>query len=491
MRGALGLRPRLLVALLATSLVTLAAAALTLLPPLRNRLRSESVRTSVSATVTQLPAFERALHSTRPNCAAIFDLVVTLTQQINAQVYVVDALPGPICQLNNPHVVGDLLVQHSLNTGTPDKPVHVVHGDDLELVVPLGPGDRPSYAMVVRKPLTDVSGAVGQVRDSFLTAALIGLVAALLLGFGLATTLVRRVERLRRAAQRVTREGAGAPRPRDDGRDEIGDLARSFAAMQGALLRQEEARRAFVATASHELRTPLTSLSGMLELLDEDLVEGRLDLTDAHQQVGAARRELRRLGNLAAELLDLSRLDAGVPLRSEPVELGELTRAVASEFEQRGRELGVTLEVVPPMGPCWAGGDPTAIARVLRILLDNALRFSPPRETIRVVAHYRGERAQIEVADRGPGVPDDERELIFKRFKRGSRTGGEGGFGLGLAIGRELAERLGGTLTLVESEPGHGGACFVCALPIELPAGGDGAFEAPPDTVTNVPPAGA
>jgi signal transduction histidine kinase len=210
----------------------------------------------------------------------------------------------------------------------------------------------------------------------------------------------------------------------------------------------------------------------MLELLDEDLTEGRLDVADAHKQITSARGELRRLGNLAAELLDLSRLDAGVELRSEPVELGELTRAVGSEFEQRARDLGVVLDVVPPIGPCWARGDPGAIARILRILIDNALRFSPAGDPIRVVAHYSGERAVLEVADRGPGVPRAEHELIFQRFQRGSRTGGEGGFGLGLAIGRELAIKLGGTLELREPDLSRPGAWFVCALPIEPPSGG-------------------
>jgi signal transduction histidine kinase len=131
----------------------------------------------------------------------------------------------------------------------------------------------------------------------------------------------------------------------------------------------------------------------------------------------------------------------------------------------------VRVDVVQPIGPCWAKGDPGAVARIVRILLDNALRFAPGGEAIRVEAAYHGERATVDVADRGPGVPPEEREVIFQRFRRGSSTGGEEGFGLGLAIGRELAERLGGRLDLADEGAGDTGARFVLSLPIELPAG--------------------
>ncbi len=147
--------------------------------------------------------------------------------------------------------------------------------------------------------------------------------------------------------------------------------------MQRELRRQEAARRSFVATASHELRTPLTSLQGTIELLEEDLRDGNLDQEDARRQVQFAQRELRRLARLASELLDLSRLDADVALRDEPVELGELCRAVAAEFELRAGEADVELNVPAPPGPCWGSGDPGAVARVVRILLDNALRHAP------------------------------------------------------------------------------------------------------------------
>jgi signal transduction histidine kinase len=157
-------------------------------------------------------------------------------------------------------------------------------------------------------------------------------------------------------------------------------------------------------------------------------------------------------------------------MRSEPVELGELCRAVVAEFELQARDRGAEIRVEPPPGPCWAAGDPGAVARVVRILVDNALRYSPEGEAVRVVPAYHGVHATVEVSDRGPGVDEHDRELIFERFHRGSAQSGSGGFGLGLAIGRELAERMGGSLELRDPAEGAG-ARFVLALRIELPAG--------------------
>jgi signal transduction histidine kinase len=216
--------------------------------------------------------------------------------------------------------------------------------------------------------------------------------------------------------------------------------------MQEELRRQEAARRAFVSTASHELRTPLTMLQGTMELLEEDIRSGQIDELDALRQVNTARRELDRLSALSGELLDLSRLDAAVPLRSEPVELGEIVRAVAAEFELRARERSTTLDVILPEASCWGRGDPDAVARVVRILLDNALRYGPRGAPVSVEAHSGGGEARITVADRGAGIPADERDRIFERFHRGGAAASSGGFGLGLAIGRELAQRMGGEL---------------------------------------------
>lgn len=323
--------------------------------------------------------------------------------------------------------------------------------------------DRVRWVLVIRKPLDTVTNAVATVRNAFLYAALAGLALTLILGIPLSATIVRRLRRLRQAALQLADEGPPVEVPQDRARDEVGDLARTFALMQVRLQQQEEARRAFVSTASHELRTPLATLDGMLELLDDDLGSGEPDLDDARSLLGRARTQSRRLARLAADLLDLSRLDAQVELRSERVELGELGRAVLAEFELGTGERGIVSVLDDSAGPVWACGDPGGIARIVRILLDNAVRVSPQGGEIRLELRG-GPSASLSVQDEGPGVDSAERELIFHRFQRGRATAGTAGFGLGLAIGRELAERMGGELVLERTS--CPGAKFTLQLPM-------------------------
>jgi signal transduction histidine kinase len=333
----------------------------------------------------------------------------------------------------------------------------------LPFTTPIAGGGSDQWVLVVRSPLNTVTAAVSTVRRAFLYAALAGLALTLLLGIPLSATIVRRLRRLRHAALQLASEGPPVDLPADRRRDEVGDLSRAFAQMQDRLQHQEEARRAFVSTASHELRTPLASLDGMLELLDDDLGSGDPDLADARSLLERARTQSRRLARLAADLLDLSRLDAQVQLRSEPVELGELSRAVLAEFELGTEERGIVSTLDDSAGQVWARGDPGGIARIVRILLDNAVRVSPQGGEITVELR-NGEHAALTVRDEGPGVGAEERELIFERFQRGRAAGASAGFGLGLAIGRELAARMGGELVLERTE--LPGATFTLRLPV-------------------------
>ncbi|HEX6026709.1 MAG TPA: HAMP domain-containing sensor histidine kinase, partial [Solirubrobacter sp.] len=346
-RASRGLRGRLLLAFVATSAVTLAVAAAITLSPLQERLRSESASVLQDAAEGMRSEFNTALVRAGRNKAKqpkdwteeelrvrgdkaseLVSPTFELRQRTGgARVLVADLSWTNRLGDEYPAFLYDTDFQ-SDQTGALALAYRAVRenqsevefvDDDLRFAMPLYDEEAKVIGVLVaERNLNEVTTAVKLVRNALFTAAAIGLAVAIGLGLALSSTLTRRLGRLRRAALRITEEGPEAPAPTDHGRDEVGDLARALARMQEELRRQEAARRAFVSTASHELRTPLTMLQGTMELLDEDLRDGG-DLTDAQEQVASARGELRRLSVLASELLDLSRLDAAVQLRSEPV----------------------------------------------------------------------------------------------------------------------------------------------------------------------------
>jgi len=481
-------------AFVVTSALTLVVAATVLYGPLRDKLRTQSVDNLRDAVVNAQGDFSAAVGkeigpadqpgvdpATRGEVIArrnrIGLVALDLRQRLDMRI-LVDAedadgatLPDFFYDSDFAPTSADATLA-ALQAERENHTIVRIKGDEVTVAQPLPRrDDGPNGVLVAQRRLTEVTAAVLQVRNALLAAAGIGLLVAVVLGVMLSNTLLRRLGRLRAVALRISAEGPDAPAPRDQSRDEVGDLARALARMQEELRRQEAARRSFVSTASHELRTPLTMLQGTMELLEEDLRDGRLDIEDAQVQVTNARRELRRLSTLAGELLDLSRLDAAVQMRSEPVELGELGRAVAAEFQLRARDADVEIDVVPPSEGCWGRGDPDAVARVVRILLDNALRYGPAGQVVTLNTAADDGHASLSVADGGPGIPAEEREHIFERFHRGRDAGPESGFGLGLAIGRELAERMGGSLELADGDPP--GACFVLTLATAAPVGAE------------------
>jgi len=509
--SAFGLRGRIVGAVLVTTAVSLGVAALVLLPRLESSLKSAAQKTlerEINHATADLQTIARIHYLLIPEVGVLgpktiskkksplANLEVTATASAAELRAALTQLAQRLDEANVALVVdidsqgnGQVIVpgQGSSNAGSAgigglgdvsrayraDKSIltfGTVAGQPVvRAAIPLALyGPNADAVIAVRVSIGEIQDAVQAVRRAFEIAALVAILFTLLLAIPLAGTLVSRLQRLRQAALQLAIGGAVADFPADRARDEVGDLARSFAIMQRRLRQQEEARRAFVATASHELRTPLASLDGMLELLADDLQGERLDLEDAGALLDRARAQSRRLGRLAADLLDLSRIDAEVSLRSEPIELGELGRAVLAEFQLASSSRGVNAILEDDGSPVWALADPGSVARILRILLDNALRVAPRYSDVRVVVRATPE-PMLSVSDHGPGVAQEERAMIFERFKRGSETGGEAGFGLGLAIGRELAHRMGGSLVLTETD--SPGATFTLRLqPTEAPS---------------------
>jgi signal transduction histidine kinase len=321
------------------------------------------------------------------------------------------------------------------------------------------PGRRARVAFYSRG-FEDVQATVAFVRERVLIATGGALLIALIGGFLVAVRLGRRVGRLERAARHVARGRFVEPLPVTS-KDEIGQLTDTFNQMQQQLRQVDVARKEFIATASHELRTPIFSLGGFVELLqDEDL-----DEETRREFLETMGEQVERLQKLSVDLLDLSRLDSGsVELHTEPVDLAELTRSVAGEFHPRLAEHGTELVLnVPDEGPS-ACCDRERVAQIMRILLDNALRHTPEGTGVTVSATRYNGAAELTVADTGPGLPAGARGKVFERFFTGDAARGAG---LGLAIARELAERMEGRL-LLSTERGS------TAFTLELPADGNG-----------------
>jgi two-component system, OmpR family, sensor kinase len=320
------------------------------------------------------------------------------------------------------------------------------------------PGARRSgvfYVAVYSSPLEDNS-TVSFVRRRVLVAGAIALLGALLAGYLVARAFSRRVVRMEAAARRVAQGDFGA-RFESGARDELGQLARTLDAMQRQLAELETARRRFIATASHELRTPIFSLSGFLELLEDE----ELDEETRAAFLRQLRQQVDRLGKLATDLLDLSRLEAGsLELRPEPTDIGELAKGVAAEFTPALAAHESHLELRLAGERVEALCDPERVAQIMRILLDNALSHTPAGTDVVVSASRRDGNVRLAVTDFGTGIRRGDLERVFEPFYTSDDAQGSG---LGLAIAHELAERMQGELS-AESNPGR------TTFALELPA---------------------
>jgi signal transduction histidine kinase len=464
-RASFGLRPRLVLALVATSALTLAVAAAALLSPLEQRLRDSELESLSQAALDAQPALAALPTSDlAAGSATARRAVSAIARRADGEVVLVDER-GQVIAPEDPDADEVAGARRSLRAHKTYRGV-LGGGADAEARVTRTLSVRGrTLAISVSRPLDTVHSATAVVRRAMVTAALLSLSVALLIGIALASELVRRLRRLRDTALLVARIGPVVELEPSSGSDEIADLARAFAVMQERLREQEEARRTFVATASHELRTPLTSLRLVLHLLREELATGDLDRESVSEQVDHAEAITERMSALAAQLLDLSRLDAGVPPRRELIELRETSRAVIAEFAIRAEESDRTIELRATES-LWAVADPDGVAQIVRVLLDNALRFAPAGTAVVIELTRRAEACVIAVHDRGPGVPAAEREQIFERFRRGTETGGEGGFGLGLAIARELARRMDGDVVIVDAASGAQFELRLVAAPV-------------------------
>ncbi|HEY3141732.1 MAG TPA: ATP-binding protein [Acidimicrobiales bacterium] len=290
--------------------------------------------------------------------------------------------------------------------------------------------------------------------------AAVALIVVQILARGMTSPLREMAHAARRMAS-----GDWSQRVTDTSADEVGELARAFNAMAAELEVVDRMRQDLVANVSHELRTPISALQARLENIvdgveqpDPEMLRSMLDQTE-------------RLGRLAAQLLDLSRLESGaVPLRLEEVELAPLLDAVAAEA--RLHAPGRAIETVVEPAQLILVADPDRVHQVLANLTANALRHGPEDRPVTVSAVAEDGHVVLTVADEGPGIPLAEVERVFERFYRADsvRPSSSGGAGLGLSIARWIVDLHGGHISATANQPR--GCAMVCRLPIPEPEGG-------------------
>jgi signal transduction histidine kinase len=469
MFGLRSLRNRLAVVFGLIVLGAIGTIYLTVTPRLQDRLRNQKLERLLADTRSNVEGsggFAIEYDDSRKGPPLPRRIVNQAAAGASAEVIVFDSVDQPLALIEKMDSVPDgglndddvrALALEAARTKRPvDSTEAIANGRYAVVAYPMMDGKKVQGVAVFDDTLDEVDSNVSLIRRQILLSGGIALVIALGAGYLVARALSQRVGRLEQAARKVAAGDFSNP-IRADSDDELGQLAAAFDDMQNQLARLDRARKQFIASASHELRTPIFSLGGFLELLaDEDL-----DEETRRQFLEQLRGQVDRMRKLATELLDLSRLESGaLELRPEPTDVGQLAREVAAEFTPAAQrhESIVVLELHDD--PIELDCDPERVAQVLRILLDNALVHTPAGTGVRVSADRRNGHVRLEVSDRGLGIKRQNMPHIFEPFFTSNEEAQ--GAGLGLAIARELAERMQGRLT-VRSAPGS--TTFSLVLP--------------------------
>ena len=340
-------------------------------------------------------------------------------------------------------------------------------GDDLEFEVMTDNGQK--LTLLLPRPKRPAGVAMPWVRPPFGFGWMLFTVGlAVALGsYPIIRRLTLRLESLQRG---VERWGAGDLSTRLDaeGRDEVAFLARRFNHAAERIETLMDSHRSLLANASHELRSPLARIRMSLELLNVDAQSPQ------RQEIS---RSITELDQLIDEILLASRLDTR-QADAEPFEAVDLTGLAAEECARVGADLSADLgpggqtaivdpEITASSHSLTVQGSPRLLRRLIRNLLENARRYSTGAISLELSQFRVGTQqlAVIQVHDRGPGVPPDQRERIFEPFYRlPGASERDGGVGLGLALVKSISQRHGGSVRC-ESRPG-GGASFIVEMPV-------------------------
>ena len=321
------------------------------------------------------------------------------------------------------------------------------------------PLERIPAVVLVAKSVEPVEATLRQLVRIYAATALFVLLLGGWLAYLLVAETLKPLEEIARRAEEISARSF-APLPVPEGADEVAALARALNRMLGRLEEAFEAQRRFLADASHELRTPITAILGHVSYLKRRTNPSERQI----ESLEVIAREGERMKKLVGDLLDLAESEGGWRFEPRPVLLQQVLAEVAEEFAP-AFEGEIRLEL--PDEGVWVLSDPDRLHQVFANLVSNAIKAGAKTITLRLRAP--GERAIVQVADDGPGIPKEHLPHLFERFYRvdKARDREKGGSGLGLAIVKAIVEASVGEVW-AESEPGKG-ATFSVALPLTEP----------------------
>ncbi len=362
------------------------------------------------------------------------------------------------------HIVAELVI--------PDRHIHFVrpNGEDYvpppeirvmplpeleepirEILRPLDPDLAPGWNVRLSSSAAPLTRQLAAVDRAALLAIPIAVLIAILIGWVLTGRTLRPIAVMADAADRITAEShARLPVAVPD--DELGRLGLRFNALLDRLDDAFNNQRRFLADAAHELRTPIARARGAGELA-LSMPAGAED----RDALGRTQRELEVMSRLVDELLELARADAGsVPESLQLGFLDDVVTDVVRGFDPMAKRQALTLAVDVPEEAA-VKMDAPSLSRLVGILVDNAMRYTPPQGTVRVAVLAHPDGAKLVVEDSGIGIPEAERARLFERFFRGgaARKLAPDGSGLGLPIAKAIADRHGARIAFSANEP-HG-----------------------------------
>lgn len=354
----------------------------------------------------------------------------------------------PIGATENAVIAGELFMSRRTASDQRVLAVHLPNGSTLLISKSLAPTD--AVMMKLRWVLLIVGG--------------VGVAVAAIAGAAVTRTGLRPVAKLTEAAERVARTDDLRPIP-VFGSDELARLTEAFNMMLRALAESRERQARLVTDAGHELRTPLTSLRTNVELLMASTRPGAADIPEAEMEDLRADviGQIEELSTLVGDLVDLTRDEAGGVIY-EPVDMTEVVDRSLERVRRRRSDIEFDIEVTP-----WqVYGDAAGLSRAVLNLLDNAAKWSPSGGRVGLrLKQVDPSHAELVVSDHGPGIPLQERHLVFERFYRATAARAMPGSGLGLAIVKQVVLKHGGALRVEDTVPGGQppGTSFFVLLP--------------------------